>query len=123
MDEPTTPSEVMLKVNVQPELKATNVTDKDGNPTGGNVTGKGLNIGWQDGPRGQNADGSLGASNGAFVEDAIWAAVQRLEFFQESKYADPANATAVSHLHSALMALDVRRQERAARGVEGQHKV
>lgn len=127
-DEATTPSQALLDLNVQPGIKATNVVDKDGNPTGGTVNMRmgernPLRVQWQDGPRGKDAEGNLGPSNGAFVEDVIWAALQRLEFFQTSKYAHPANAEAVSHLHQALEMLNTRRVERADRGVEGQHEV
>lgn len=116
------PSESLLELNVQSSLRAINLMDGE-NPTGGHVEGTGLKIEWQNGPRGTGKSGELKAPNGAFVEDAIWAALQRLEFFQSSKYADPANAVAISNLHQALEALNVRRKERAARGVEGEHKV
>lgn len=115
-------SEAYAKLNVQP-LENTNGTDDDGNPTGGNVRGKGVKIDWQNGPRGKNANGKLADSNGAFVEDVIYAAKQRLEFFQNSKYSHDANARAITHLDEALRALNSRRQERAERGVEGQHEV
>lgn len=109
-------------LNVQ-DLTCANVTDVDGNPTGGEVVGPGLTIHWQNGPRGKQEDGSLAPSNGAFVEDAIYAALQRLEFFQKSKYATDENEEAIVALGNALTALDKRRQDRANRGVEGQHEV
>lgn len=127
-DDSTTPSQALIDLGVQPTVKATNTVDKDENPTGGTVNLRigernALRVQWQDGPRGKGKDGKLGPSNGAFVEDVIWAALQRLEFFQASKYRDNANDVAISHLHQALGALNVRRQERAKRGVEGQHEV
>ena len=121
-DDAQKPSQALLDLNVQSSLRATNLMDGE-NPTGGEVHGTGLDIAWQNGPRGQEGTDELAAPNGAFVEDAIWAALQRLEFFQTSKYADDANAVAVSHLHQALQALNARRQERAKRGVEGKHEV
>ena len=99
----------------------TNGVDQDENPTGGGVRGQGVIIDWQDGPRGKDAEGNLAPSNGAFVEDAIYAALQRLEFFQASKYETQYNADAIDNLKKALTALDGRRKDRADRGVEGQH--
>lgn len=110
------------ELNVQ-DLQLTNKTDADGNPTGGEVVGRGLTIHWQNGPRTPDAEGNLAPSNGAFVEDAIYAAKQRLEFFQDSKYAADENKEAIEHLQQALEALDKRRKDRQARGVEGQHEV
>lgn len=127
MEDSQSPSQALIDLGVQSDVKANNVTDENQNPTGGTVNLRigernPLRVQWQDGPRG-NEDGKLGPSNGAFVEDVIWAALQRLEFFQTSKYADDANAVAVSHLHQALEALNARRVERANRGVEGKHEV
>lgn len=121
MSDAQKPSEEMRDLNVQSSLRATNVMDGD-NPTGGKVEGTGLSIEWQNGPRGQE-DGTLATPNGAFVEDAIWAAHQRLAFFQDSKYAHEANANAMTHLEAALRCLNRRRTERADRGVEGKHEV
>lgn len=113
--------------NVQ-SLNCHNNTDEAGNPTGGGVFDQRegepkLTIEWQNGPRGINADGSLGASNGAFVEDVIFAALQRLQFFQESKYKTRENAIAITKLEEALMILNHRRLDRADRRVEGKHEV
>lgn len=118
--------------NVNPDIEATNEVDGAGNPTGGGVllyVNKGgddefpaVHIAWQDGPRGQ-ADGTLADPNGAFVEDVIWAALQRLEFFNESKYRDRANSLAITHLEQALQALKDRQLERSHRNVEGKHEV
>lgn len=115
-------------LNVQSNIKIVNVTDADGNPTGGTVNMRmrdrnPLRIQWQDGPRETNADGNLQASNGAFVEDVIYAAIQRLQFFQNSKYETNDNANAIGHLEQALKCLDNRRQDRANRGVEGKHEI
>lgn len=121
--------------NVNPSLLAVNAVDEDGNPTGGNVQlhldgapAPALVINWQDGPRGTGAtaaDGSpvLSPPNGAFVEDAIWAALQRLEYFNAGKYRDRANSMAITHLEQALQALKDRQLERSARNVEGKHEV
>lgn len=126
--------------NVNPKLVAENKVDDDANPTGGDVrldldtSGDGksdfpvLLVKWQDGPRGTgetNADGSpkLLPPNGAFVEDVLWAALQRLEFFNAGKYRDRANSLAITHIEQALQALKDRQLERSHRNVEGKHEV
>lgn len=120
--------------NINPEIVAKNIVDENGNPAGGSVNlriGENRNplrVQWQDGPRGTgetNADGSpiLLPPNGAFVEDVIYAALQRLEFFNDGKYRDRANSIAISFLESALWALKDRQLERSHRGVEGKHAI
>lgn len=135
---PTTTPGYRTAYNINPSLTAVNVTDENGNPTGGevdlHVTKSGdtefpaIIINWQDGPRGTgetNADGSpvLADPNGAFVEDVLWAALQRLEFFNEGKYRDRANSIAITKIEEALQALKNRQLERSYRGVEGKHEV
>ena len=95
-------------------------TDHAGNPAGGTTTGVGINIDWQNGPLGRGADQK--EPNGAFVEGVIAAALDRLQFFQTSKFASPLNAGVISCLESALRLLDARTTEREARGVEGTHE-
>lgn len=120
--------------NVNEKLVATNVVDVDNNPTGGDVIlydkypamsedNEILKIRWQNGPRGTSVPGVLLPPNGAFVEDVIWAALQRLEFFNEGKYRDRANSIAITKLEEALQALKNRQLERSYRGVEGKHEV
>jgi hypothetical protein len=124
--------------NINASLKANNQLDDNENPTGGDVylqvTKNGdtefpaLVVNWQDSPRGTgetNADGSpvLAQPNGAFVEDVLWAALQRLEFFNESKYRDRANSLAITKIEEALQALKNRQLERSHRNVEGKHEV
>lgn len=118
--------------NINPKLQATNVLDINENPTGGEVflqAKKGdveqpcLIVKWQDGPRGQGEGQPLADPNGAFVEDVLWAALQRLEFFQDSKYRDRGNALAITHIEGALQALKDRQLERSFRNVEGKHEV
>lgn len=119
--------------NVHPAINAINMKDKGGNPSGGGVS---LIVGgpeedkryvlvihWQDGPRGQEGTDELLPPNGAFVEDVLWAALQRLEFFNESKYRDRANSLAITHIEQALQALKDRQLERSHRNVEGKHEV
>ena len=98
-----------------------NRIDKNGNPTGGNVHGMGLTIDWQNGPLGRPPK----PATGAFVEDVIEAARQRLEFYQKAsggKFACRQNAIALTKLDEALMWLTNRRMEREDRGVQGEHK-
>lgn len=122
MDNKTRPG-YRVHYNVNPDIAATNELDENGNPTGGGVVGVGLKIDWQSKPRKIEGSDELLPPNGAFVEDAIWAALQRLEFFNQSKYRDRANSIAITHLEQALQALKDRQLERSFRGVEGEHKV
>lgn len=111
------------KLGQSNEVTARNHVDAAGNPAGGYAHGVGMCISFQDGPRGKGPDGSLGPANGAFVEDLLVAAQQRLAFFQESKFAHGANAEAIRHIHYAIEALHSRTKERESRGVLGQHTV
>lgn len=103
------------------ELEVTNQTDKQGNPTGGYVVGPGLRIKWQCGPLGRPPKGATGA----FVDDVIEAARQRLEFYQKAsggKFACRENAIAITKLEEALHWLYARRMDREKREVQGLHK-
>lgn len=103
------------------ELYAANRIDGDGNPAGGIVSGIGIRIEWQDGPLGRPPQ----KPTGAFVEDVIEAARQRLQFYQEAsggKYACGENFRAITKLTEALNWLASRRIEREARDVQGLHK-
>lgn len=102
------------------EIQVKNVSDKKGNPMGGTVTGEGIFIRWQDGPLGTGADRK--EPNGAFVEGVIMAAVARLTFFQDSKFACRENALAITKLEEAIHWLNHRTQDRLVRGVEGTHQ-
>ena len=100
---------------------AENNTDTNKHPTGGFVSGTGLNIDWQDGPLGRGKDRK--EPNGAFVETVIAAAKQRIEFYQESEFACRQNAQAIIALQDALDLLNNRTKEREERQVEGEHIV
>ncbi len=102
-------------------LHAKNVSDENGNPTGGVVVGTGFTISWQDGPLGR--DGYRVQPNGAFIEDVIQACIQRLEYFQESKYECGANKGAIHALVAANGCLADRTKARETRKVEGTHEV
>lgn len=96
-----------------------NLSDAQGNPAGGTVTGIGIDIEWQNGPLGRDAERK--APNGAFVETVISAAQQRLQYYQESKFACQENADAMYHLEMALSCLASRTKKREEREVEGTH--
>ena len=94
--------------------------DADGNPAGGSVSGTGINIEWQNGPLGRGEDRI--EPNGAFVEGVIAAAIQRIAYYQATKFSCRENAIALTHLETALLWLNKRTAEREARQVEGTHQ-
>ena len=98
-----------------------NVCDENGNPAGGRVTGVGIAIQWQDGPLGKGPGRK--EPNGAFVEGVIQAAVERLDFYEASRFSCEENRIAITHLKDALAALESRTVSREARGAEGTHEV
>lgn len=133
-NEPTTPG-YRTAYNINPALEADNKLDDSGNPTGGhvrlelNVSGDerpefpAIYIRWQDRPRVEEGSDQLLAPNGAFVEDVLWAALQRLEFFNESKFRCRENSIAITKIEEALFILKDRQLSRSERGVEGKHEV
>lgn len=110
-------------------VKSEHWSDESGNPAGGNTFGQGFAIGWQHGPLGRHVDGPDGCvtgctrkeQNGAFVEDVIEAAADRIRYYQKSKFACGPNERALQHLEAALYELNSRTQVREARQVEGTH--
>ena len=128
-------------------------TDEDGNPAGGTTFGQGFAIGWQHGPLGRPIPPDTQAAidvcpepgwhethrycpicpwtedlgrqppNGAFVEDIIAAAADRISFYQSSRFASEYNARALDYLRDALSALNARTADRERRDVEGTHAV
>lgn len=104
------------------KIDAKNWLDEDGNPTGGEVLGVGIDINWQNGPLGRGPDRVK--PNGAFVEGVIQAAIQRLQYFQEAsngKFKCRENAIAITHLETALAWLCYRHTLREQREVDGTH--
>lgn len=99
-------------------IRSRHHVDANGNPAGGYAHGVGLCVNFQDGPRG-TPGGELKPANGAFVEDLMVAAIDRLEFFQGSQFRHDKNQEAIGHLYAALTALQDRATARAARGVLG----
>lgn len=92
-------------------------------PQSGYVVGPGLTVVWQDGPRAKQSDGTLAAANGAFVEDLLVAAYERLAFFQSTQFSHEANAFAMDYIVNALDAMQSRASQRAAAGKLGQQEV
>lgn len=99
-------------VPVQNVQSIFNEVPDGGNPTGGQTILANSYINWQDGLL---VDG---LKNGAFVEDVITAAIQRLEYFQESKFNCQENADAITALQDALSALESRTKSRVDQGVK-----
>jgi len=97
----------------------THDNDENGNPAGGHTSGTGITIDWQNGPLGRGPDRK--EPNGAFVEGVIQAAIGRIKYYQDSKFACRENAIALTHLETALLWLGKRTADREEREVEGTH--
>ena len=98
---------------------ATGIHHKTGFVRGGGVEAPGVSIRWQDGPRGQEADGTPKPGTGAFVEDLIVACIHRLEQYEKTAFAHAANDAAIVHLRHAWEHLTERHRERRERGALG----
>lgn len=103
------------------DINAQNFNDDHGNPAGGFVVGVGLNINWQNGPLGRGINRQ--PPNGAFVETVINSVIQRLEYYQSSRFNCDENAQALDSLYDALFILNERTRLREEREVEGTHGV
>lgn len=104
---------------MQQEFERKNYSDENDNPTGGYTTGTGFSITWQNGPLGRGKDRK--EPNGAFVETIIAVALQRIKYYQDSKFVCRENALAIKKLEEALHWLDSRTKDRETRDVEGTH--
>jgi|SRR5690606_15627204 len=93
------------------------LTEEQPNPTGGVSELVNSTINWQ------NGIVEDGVQNGAFVEDVIQAAVERLQYFQNSKFNCRENSVAITKLEEALMWLDYRTKKRVSQGVENTYEV
>lgn len=102
-------------------IKSQHWNDAQNRPAGGSTFGNGFAISWQNGPLGRGPERK--EPNGAFVEDIIAAAKDRLEYYQKSEFACYANEDAIDYLDEALKVLDERTREREQRQVEGTHNV
>lgn len=104
-------------------IKSSHFNDANGNPAGGTTEGRGISITWQNGPLGRSEDGSRIEPNGAFVEGVINAALDRLNYYQASKFNCRENALAITKLEEALHWCGHRTAKREAQKVEGTHAV
>lgn len=89
-------------------------------PAGGVTYGRGFTIAWQNGPLGRGDERE--EPNGAFVEDIILAARDRLQFYQAGQFACDENKNAIESLTLALGSLKARTERRVSAGVEGTHE-
>lgn len=96
-------------------------TNQDGCPDGGTAHGVGLLINWQRGAL-IDDDGAAIPRNGAFVEEVIAAAIDRLEYYQRTKFACEENADAIADLKSAYHRIRKRQQRRTDEGTVGTHQ-
>ncbi len=80
-------------------VKGTHDVDREGMPAGGRTIGVGIQIQWQNGPLGRGA--LRREPNGAFVEGVIAAAIDRIEWYQGSKFRCRENALAITKLQEA----------------------
>lgn len=103
-------------------ISAQNWVDKEGRPSGGEVNGTGLWISWQNGPLGRIGTDERIAPNGAFVEDVLKAALQRIEFYNEGQFRCRENSLAITKVEEALHWLQARTQRRVVENVEGTHE-
>lgn len=104
---------------MQQGFHAQHFNDAEGRPAGGTTSGRGFTIGWQNGPLGRGDERK--SPNGAFVEDVIAAARDRIEYYQNSGFACDENAAAITHLTIALDALNMRTARRETAQTEGTH--
>jgi len=94
--------------------------DNSGRPEGGVTFGTGFTVSWRRGPLGRGEDRKR--PNGAFVEDVIGAARDRIEFYNSSQFRCAENEEAIRALDRALEWLEGRTARREAEGVEGTHE-
>ena len=90
--------------------------DDNDMPAGGYTVGKGIDVAWQDGPLGAQSEPS-----GAFVEDVIRVAIDRIEWYNEGQFRCRENSLAITHLEEAMHWMWARTRDREERGVEGTH--
>ena len=104
------------------EFKAENWSDDKGRPGGGMASGIGFTISWQNGPLGRIGTDERKEPNGAFVEDVIVAALQRIAYYQDGEFNCHENARAIECLVEALEYLDSRTERRITDNTEGTHE-
>ena len=99
-------------------FEAKHYTDDNDNPAGGYTTGTDFHIEWQNGPINEDTP-----RNGAFVEEVVEAVLDRMRFYQNSKFACRENALVITKLEEAIHWMNHRTAERMRRGVEGTYEV
>ncbi len=113
------------------KIKIRNCVDGNGKPAGGTATvvlaingdaGLGyhsgvVNVEFQDGPI-KDAKGR----NGAFVEDLLYIAKVRLEFYNKQGFECDENNQAIESINAAMGWLQRRTDRRVAAGTEGTHE-
>lgn len=70
---------------------------------------------WQDGPIAENGENGIG------VENLLLLVKDRLEFYQEGRFACEENAAALASIEEAIRYLRSRTQRRVSAGVEGRN--
>jgi hypothetical protein len=101
----------------QPGFESHHYDDHEGYPGGGHSFGRGFAVSWQRGPLGKGVDRK--PPNGAFVEDIIRVALDRLHYYQRGPFKCPENQAAIKSLEEALEHLQSRTQRRVRKGIEG----
>jgi hypothetical protein len=101
-------------------ITSNHFTDSHGRPAGGSTYGRGFAIAWQHGPL--KVEGQTSEPNGAFVEDVITAALDRIEHYQSTEFRNIHNHNAIRHLKHALKFLNYRTEQRRLLGIEGTHQ-
>jgi hypothetical protein len=109
----------MADASAQGRPEIVNLLDEQGNPAGGYATGIGFHIEWQNGPLGRGDDRR--APNGAFVEEILKVAIERVRFYNETRFRCRENSLAITHMEEALHWMQARTADRESRGVEGTH--
>ena len=103
-------------------MNSQHIKDQQGNPAGGQTTGTGFTINWQDRPLRDPDTGETQAPNGAQVEDIIEAALDRTLFLENSPLSCEENERTIEHLREAIFWQQERTKKRQERGVEGTHE-
>jgi hypothetical protein len=114
------------------KIKIRNSLDANGKPAGGSASvdvrmenghdgrpydQRVLTVDFQDGPI-IEAKGR----NGAFVEDLLYIAKARIEFYNRAGFACDENHLAINAIDAAMAALQSRTQRRIEAGTEGTHQ-
>ncbi len=105
------------------KIHVRNHLDANGKPAGGSAevclfrNSLVASVKFQDGPIKESK-----GRNGAFVEDLIYIAQKRIEFYNAAGFECVENNDALHHLQKAMEALQARTARRTEQGVEGTHE-